>query len=112
VERRAGGGSRPGDIEFHGRRTVAVQGRTQIDWLWFTYVRVAVLRELEAEHTEREAAANIGVEYSTVRGHVEDLKSKLGVSAVKDLRWWWRGHREAWLAWCAKQGGIDWRDAG
>lgn len=85
---------------------MAVQSNERIDWAWFTYARVAVLREIEAERTEKEAAANIGVEYSTVRGHVEDLKARLGLGSVKEIRWWWRGHREAWLAWCAKQAGL------
>ena len=69
------------------------------------------LRELEAERTEKEAAVNIGVEYSTHRGHVEDLKTRLGVQSVREIRWWWRGHRESWLERCetGRGGKRDWQ---
>ena len=112
VERPVGGGSRPGEIELHGRRTVAVQDRTQQDWPWFTYTRVRLLNALADRWTEREIAERLGVEDVTVRSGVEDLKNKIGISNVREIGRWWDAHRKEWLAWCTNLGGIDWRDAG
>lgn len=87
--------------------TVSIQGQEGFDYEWLTPRRVRVLRELETEATEKEAADHLQVTYEAVRSAVEELKEKLEVRSVRELRQWWRAHREGWLAWCARQAGIS-----
>jgi hypothetical protein len=60
---------------------VSIEGRERFDYEWLTPRRVRVLRELETEATEKEAAEHLGVSYESVRSTVEDLKANLGVGA-------------------------------
>lgn len=85
---------------------MAGSAREAIDWTWFTYARIAVLRELAAERTEREAADNLGVAYSTVRSTVEDIKLRLWFHENRELKVWWRAYGRDWHAWCGQHAGI------
>lgn len=85
---------------------MAVQGNEQIDWVWFTYSRVSVLRELADARTEREAAERLGISYHSVRSIAEDLKNKTSLRDVRELGRWWRENREPWAAWVLEQGGL------
>lgn len=83
-----------------------MQARERIDWAWFTTSRVRVLRELELERTEQEAAEALGIAYSSVRSIVEDIKERTGLRTLRELRQWWREHRSDWGAWVLAQGGV------
>jgi DNA-binding CsgD family transcriptional regulator len=85
---------------------MSIQGHDGFDYEWLTPRRVRVMRELEADYTEREAAEHLGVSYESVRSTVEELKAKLGVHSVREIRQWWRAQREGWVAWCAEQAGV------
>jgi hypothetical protein len=76
------------------------------DWNWFTPSRVRILRELELERTEHEAARTLGVAYTTVRGHVAAIKERTGLRTVRHVRQWWRQNRAAWAVWVLAQGGV------
>ena len=53
---------------------MAVEDREDVDWAWVTPRRLRVLAMLADDRTEQEIADELGVAYSTVRSHVEDLK--------------------------------------
>lgn len=86
---------------------MSVQGSEQVDWEWFTMRRIRVLRELALENTEREAAENIGCGYASVRSAVQEFKDQLGLSSIREIRRWWREHRDDWFAWAKQQGGFQ-----
>lgn len=83
-----------------------MQPNDDFDWLWFSYPRVRLLNGLADRWTEREIAERNGVEYSTIRSGVEELKNKLDLSNVREIGRWWADHKKEWLAWCAKLGGV------
>ena len=74
------------------------EGHEQVDWARITYVRVAVLRGLADNRSERQIADESGVAYSTIRSHVTTLKNLTG---------WWRLAAPEWHRWCAVHAGLD-----
>jgi len=85
---------------------MALQGLNRTDYEWFTYRRVRVLRELAQVRTEREGAANLGIEYTSFRGTVQEIKDTTGLREVREIGRWWLVERPKWLAWVADQGGV------
>jgi DNA-binding CsgD family transcriptional regulator len=85
---------------------MSIQGQDGFDDEWLTASKARVMRELEAEATEREAAEHLGLSSEGVRSTVEELKEKLDARSVRELRQWWRVQREGWVAWCAEQAGV------
>ena len=88
-----------------------MQRREAVDWMWFTYTRVDLLRRLAEQRTQREIADERGVAYTTVRSEVETLKDHLGVSSIREIGRWWNGHKRDWLTWCANLAGLEAADA-
>jgi hypothetical protein len=86
---------------------VAAQAVNSIDYEWFSYRRVRVLRELAQFRTEREGAASLGIAYTSFRGTVQEVKNKTGLHDVREIGRWWLAERPKWLAWVAKQGGLS-----
>jgi DNA-binding NarL/FixJ family response regulator len=87
---------------------MSLEGQEQfIDWNQFTFTRVRILSALADLRSEREIAGENGISYSTVRGHVEELKNLVGERDVRNLGRWWRHHAPAWHRWCAQQAGLD-----
>ena len=85
---------------------MAMEDREQVDWSWLTYSRLRVLRELEADRTEREAADVLGVTYDGVRSAVEAMKIQAGLASVREMRGWWGQNRGLWLEWVLEQAGM------
>jgi DNA-binding CsgD family transcriptional regulator len=81
-------------------------GESAFDWQQITIMRARVLSELEDRQTERRIAERAGIAYSTVRGHVEDLKDVTGCRDVQGVGRWWQRNRGSWLRWVASQGGV------
>ena len=77
------------------------------DWESLAFKKVGVLRGLADARSETEIAATEGVEYNTIRGHVEQLKDILGIRDVKEMGRWWRRHARDWHRWCAAQAGLE-----
>ena len=86
---------------------MSVQSHTRIDYEWITFSKARVLAQLEAEFTEREGANNLAMPYETFRSAVEDIKQRIGLSSVKEIRWWWRENYEPWCQWLAVQGKAE-----
>ena len=61
-----------------------MEDREDVDWAWVTPRRLRVLAMLADDRTEQEIADELGVAYSTVRSHVEDLKRFTGRESVRD----------------------------
>ena len=78
----------------------------EFDWRHIAFMRARVLAELEDRQPEHKIADRVGIEYSTVRSHVEDLKNITGCGDVRDLGRWWERNRGPWLRWVAHQGGV------
>ena len=77
------------------------------DWESLAFKKVRVLRGLADARPETEIAATEGVEYNTIRGHVEQLKDILGIRDAKEMGRWWRRHARDWHRWCAAQAGLE-----
>lgn len=86
---------------------MATQGQVHDCYDWLTASRARVLRELADDRTEREAAERLGMSYPSVRSAVQVLKGYTGCRSVRDLRRWWREHRESWAEWLLEQGGVS-----
>ena len=79
-------------------------------WRAVSFRRAEILRELADGRTEREAAHVLGVELSTVRSHVEELKGITGCASVRELGRWWRANRPGWAGFVLELGGVRLHD--
>ena len=81
-------------------------------WMRITFRRAAVLRELAEGRSESQAAEALGVEVTTVRSHVEELKVIAGCDSVREMGPWWRANRRHWAEYVLAVGGVNAPDAG
>lgn len=85
---------------------MSAESNDPIEWEWFTFARVRLLRELADGRTEPEVADRLKLSYHSVRGQVEDLKAKTGCDSVREVGRWWRENGVAWVEWCKRQAGL------
>lgn len=69
--------------------------------------RAEVLRELADSFSEPEIAEHLGLELNGVRSHVEQLRTIIGCSSVRELGRWWRANRDDWLESMREAGGTN-----
>lgn len=86
---------------------MAIEANEPIDFEWITWPRVRVLAGLAALRSESEIAATQGVSHSTVRSAVEAIKYHTNLRDVRDIGRWWLETGPIWLAWAAKQAGVQ-----
>lgn len=66
---------------------MTVESREDTEWAWITPRRLRVLAMLADDRTEQEIADELGLAYTTVRSHVEDLKRFTGQGSVSGYTW-------------------------
>lgn len=86
---------------------MAFETKEPIDFEWITWPRVRVLAGLAALRSEPEIAATLGVSHSTVRSTVGAIKYHTNLRDVRDIGRWWLETGPIWLAWAAKQAGVQ-----
>lgn len=85
---------------------MVVESQLEFDWSWVTPRRLQLLGMILAELSEHEIAEEMGISYSTVRSHVEELKRYTGQASVRDIRRWWREAGPQYVAYVARLAGV------
>jgi DNA-binding CsgD family transcriptional regulator len=85
---------------------LTVESQEDLEWAWVTPQRLRVLALLADERTEQEIADELGVAYSTVRSHVEELKRHTGQGSVKEIRRYWRKAGPRYVVYVARLAGV------
>lgn len=85
---------------------MAVEDREDIEWAWVTPQRLRVLALLADERTEQQIADELGVAYTTVRSHVEELKRHTGHGSVREIRKYWKEAGPRYVAYVARLAGV------
>lgn len=85
---------------------MTVESREDTEWAWITPRRLRVLAMLADDRTEQEIADELGLAYTTVRSHVEDLKRFTGQGSVKGIRRYWREEGPRHVTYVARLAGV------